>query len=416
MYAPRVAERGDGGTTMRSRGGIPRRAFLTGGVAAIGAPGLLRYGWAQDGPIRIGIPTAVTGAWAAIGAQVVRTCKLAAKEVDERGGLLKRKVEFLFEDTQGDPARCVGKSLELVERQQVSLLTGIVTSAEALAVSARLAGWNAFLVSSISGAAELTGDKLVPNLFRTNISAPMSARTVALYVAEAPARAFFAIGPDHAAGRAAVAAFEPAVQRAGKQLRGTVFAPAGTKDYSTQVGRIRQSNADGLYVALSGDDAVTFYRQAATLKLGDKVQMITDLVDVLNLRPTGDAALGLVGASRYSFTYDTPENRTFVQKFQAETKEPPDTWDGEQYQALQILFRAIEKAKGTDTAALIKEMEGLEVTAVKGKVVMRECDHQGVQVGLVVRAARRRGFAHAVPEVIKAYPADAVTPPCRTSS
>jgi hypothetical protein len=61
-------------------------------------------------------------------------------------------------------------------------------------------------------------------------------------------------------------------------------------------------------------------------------------------------------------------------------------------------------------------MEGLEVTGVKGRVVMRECDHQGAQVGLVVRAAKRRGFAYAVPEVIKTYPADAVTPPCRMSS
>ena len=105
-----------------------------------------------------------------------------------------------------------------------------------------------------------------------------------------------------------------------------------------------------------------------------------------------------------------------MQKFQAEVKEPPDTWDGEQYQALQILIRAIEKAKSTETGALVKAMEGLEVTGVKGKVVMRECDHQGTQVGLVVRATKRQGFAYSVPEVIKTYPADVVTPPCRKSS
>lgn len=404
---------------MRPSGGVPRRAFLRGGLAGaalVGAPGFLKYAWAQNGPIRIGVPTAVTGTWAAIGAQVVRTCKLVAKEVDERGGLLRRKVEFLFEDTQGDPARCVGKAREMVERQQVNLLTGVIVSSEALAVSAKLAEWNAFFLSAVSGAGELTADKFVPNFFRANTSGPMSARTVALYLREAPAKTFFAIGPDHAAGRASVGGLETEIQRAGKELGGTVFAPVGARDYSTYIGRIRQANADGLYVALSGEDAATFYRQAAQLKLGEKVHMVTDLVDILNLKPTGDAALGLVGASRYSFTYETPENRTFVQKFQAEVKEPPDTWDGEQYQALQILFRAVEKAKSTDTAALVKAMEGLEVTGVKGRVVMRECDHQGAQVGLVVRAAKRRGFAYAVPEVIKTYPADAVTPPCRMSS
>jgi hypothetical protein len=33
-----------------------------------------------------------------------------------------------------------------------------------------------------------------------------------------------------------------------------------------------------------------------------------------------------------------------------------------------------------------------------------------------VKAVRRSGFAHPIPEVIKTYPADVVTPPCRKSS
>jgi branched-chain amino acid transport system substrate-binding protein len=93
---------------------IGRRQFLATGTAAAGilaAPPLLKRAWAQgSGAIRIGVPTAITGTWAALGAQVVRTCKLVQKEVDERGGILGRKVEFLFEDTQGNPANCVRKA------------------------------------------------------------------------------------------------------------------------------------------------------------------------------------------------------------------------------------------------------------------------------------------------------------------
>ena len=179
---------------------------------------------------------------------------------------------------------------------------------------------------------------------------------------------------------------------------------------------MRQANPAGLYVAMTGDDATAFYQQAAQFKLGEKVQMVTELVDMLNLKPAGEATLGLVGSSRYTFTYDSPENKKFVSRFQAELKEVPDTFDGEQYQALQVLFRAIEKAKSTDTAALVKAMEGLEVTSVKGRIVMRECDHQASQQGFVVKAVTRPGFSHPIPEVIKTYPADAVTPPCRKSS
>jgi branched-chain amino acid transport system substrate-binding protein len=398
-----------------------RRHFLvTGAGAAAGilaAPRLLRRAWAQgSGPIRIGVPTAVTGTWAALGAQVVRTCKLVQKEVDERGGVLGRKLEFTFEDTQGNPANCVRKAQEMVERDRINLFTGIMASSEALAVSAKLPEWNAFFLSSINGAGELTAEKFVPNFFRANTSGPMGARTIALYLKDAPEKTFYAIGLDYAWGHSSVGVFEKEIQRGGKEFTGKVFAPQGTKDYSTYITRIRQANPDGLYVAMTGDDATAFYQQAAQFKLGEKVQMVTELVDILNLKPAGDATVGLIGSSRYSFSIDTPENKAFVKRFQAELKEVPDTFDGEQYQALHVLFRAIEKAKSTETAPLIKAMEGLEVTSVKGKLVMRECDHQASQQGFVVKAVKRQGFAHPVPDVIKTYPADVVTPPCRKSS
>jgi branched-chain amino acid transport system substrate-binding protein len=399
---------------------IGRRQFLVTGAAAAGvlaAPPLLTRVWAQgSGPIRIGVPTAVTGTFAALGAQVVRTCKLVQKEVDERGGILGRKVEFLFEDTQGNPANCVRKAQEMVERNQVNLFTGIMASSEALAVSAKLQEWNAFFLSAINGAGELTAEKYVPNFFRANTSGPMGARTIAVYLKDAPEKTFYAIGLDYAWGHSSVGVFEKEIQRAGKEFIGKVFAPQGSKDYSTYITKIRQANPNGLYVAMTGDDATAFYQQAAQFKLGEKIQMVTELVDILNLKPAGEATLGLVGSSRYAYSIDTPENKAFVKRFEAELKEVPDTFDGEQYQALQVLFRAIEKAKSTETAALIKAMEGLEVTSVKGKVLMRECDHQGAQQGFVVKAVKRQGFSYPVPEVIKTYPADVVTPPCRKSS
>ncbi len=397
-----------------------RRRFLRAGLAgtaAVLAPGALSRARAQGGsPIRIGVPTAITGTWAALGDQVVRTCKLVAEEVKEKGGILGRPVEFLFEDTQGNPANCVRKAQEMVERHGVNLFTGIMASSEALAVTAKLAEWNAFFISSINGAGELTAEKFVPNFFRANTSGPMGARTIALYLKDAPQKTFFAIGLDYAWGHSSVAVFEKEIQRAGKEFVGKVFAPTGTKDYATYIARIRQVNPDGLYVALTGDDGTAFYQQAAQYRLGEKIQMFTELVDMLNLRPGGDATAGLIGSSRYTFTLDTPANRTFVQRFQKAYGQPPDTFDGEQYQALQILFRAMDKARTAETAPLVKAMEGLEATTVKGTVLMRECDHQGAQQGIVVRAVKRQGFAHPIPEVIRTYPADLVTPPCRKSS
>ena len=86
-----------------------RRTILKGATVssfALAAPAYLRRASAA-GPIRIGIPTATTGGYAISGAQIVRTCATIQKMVDAKGGLLGQQVEFLFQDTQGDPAICV---------------------------------------------------------------------------------------------------------------------------------------------------------------------------------------------------------------------------------------------------------------------------------------------------------------------
>ena len=98
-----------------------------------------------------------------------------------------------------------------------------------------------------------------------------------------------------------------------------------------------------------------------------------------------------MGSSRYPITYDIPENKAFVDAFRAEYKnELPDWTDGEMYQALMILFAAIEKAGSPEPMKIVAAMEDLEVTSVKGPVKMRKCDHQGENQGFVVKVAKHR--------------------------
>ncbi len=132
-----------------------RRNFLGASLAAGAAsagPWFIRDLRAQSNVIRIGVPTAITGTWAALGAQVIRTCRLWAKDVNAKGGIDGRQVEFVFEDTQGTPANCIRKAEEMVQKGRINILLGLMASSEALAVLPKLAEWNALFISSINGA------------------------------------------------------------------------------------------------------------------------------------------------------------------------------------------------------------------------------------------------------------------------
>ena len=169
-----------------------------------------------------------------------------------KGGILGRKIELLIEDTAGNPANCVRKAQEMVERHGVKMFTGLTLSSEALAVVPKLAEWDAIFVSGINGDGRLTADSFVPNFFRANISGPMGARAVSLYLREAKVSGVYALGLDYAWGHNSVQVFEDEMKRANKNFIGKIFAPTGTKDYSTYITKIRQSGADACYLVLAG--------------------------------------------------------------------------------------------------------------------------------------------------------------------
>ena len=395
---------------------LARRKFLKGAAAASALAAAPAYLKAQAAAIKIGIPTVITGGYALLGSQVMRTCRLVKKMTDAKGGVLGRPVEFLFQDTQGDPAICVRKTQELVERDNCRILSGVIVSSEAAAMLPKLESWNAVFLSHGNGDGRLTAELFVPRFFRANTSAPMGARALALYLKDAPQKKFMAIASDAAWGRSSNTAFEAQIKRVGKDLVDKIYAPVANKDYSPYITKILQSGVEGCYVALQGDEARAFYSQATQYKLSQRVQFFTEIVAQADIKVLGKDAIGLMGSSRYPLTYDIAQNRAFVDAFMAEYKEIPDWSDGEMYQALMILFAAIEKARSDEPMRIVAAMEDLEVTSVKGPIKMRKCDHQGENQGFVVRVGQHKGFAEPVGEIVKIYPREMTTPDCRSSS
>jgi branched-chain amino acid transport system substrate-binding protein len=389
--------------------GVSRRTLLT---AAVAAPAVLRHARGEE-PIKVGMPCALTGPGGEIGAQMRRGAEFWARQTNAKGGLLGRPVEIHALDTGGDPATAVRKAQEAVESIGARLLFGMTLSSEALAVVPKLGDWNAIFVSSDNGDGRLTGESFVPNFFRANTSGPMGTRAVALYLRQAQFKNFYALGMDYAWGHNSIGVFKDEVKKAGKNFLGDVYSPIGTKDFSTYITRIRQSGADACFLVLQGDDNNGFLSQARQYRLSDKVQLLTEIVDLNSIHAVGDASIGLIGSSRYTFTFPGQANADFVAAWQKEYGVLPDVFEGEQWQAGLILAAGIEKAGSIDANKLRPALETVAIDSIKGHVAMRACDHQAVQQGFMVRVEKKPGASLPVPELIATFPADQVTPACR---
>ncbi len=394
------------------RRSLSRRSVLGASATALAAPFLLRRAFAAT-PIKIGMPTALTGALGEVGQQQKRGALYFAKVQNAKGGLIGRPVEFLIEDTAGDPATCVRKAQEMVERDKVDLLMGVTLSSEALAIVPKLQEWNAIFVSSDDGDGRLTASSFVANFFRANTSGPMDTRTVALWLRHSPLKKFYGIGMDYAWGHNSINSFEKLVKQAKREFLGSVFSPIGTKDFSSYILKIRESGAQAVFIVMQGEDYIAFLSQAHQYRLPQKTLLLTSIVDLASTRAVGDGAVGLLGSSRYCYAYNNPANKAFVANWQKAMGALPDIFEGEQWQACEILAAGIEKAKSIEPAKLRPALEKVAINGVKGHVAMRACDHQAVQQGFMVKVVKQAGETAPVLDVIAVYPAAEVTPACR---
>jgi branched-chain amino acid transport system substrate-binding protein len=391
--------------------GFSRRAVLRATTVGLALPAVLRGARGEE-PIRIGMPVALTGPAGEIGAQMRRGAEFWAKWQNAQGGLLGRELKLFVQDSTGDPATCVRKAQEVVERDGCRLLFGMTLSSEALAVAPKLAEWNAIFMSSDNGDGRLTGSSLVPNFFRANTSGPMGTRAVALFLRQAQYKKFYALGMDYAWGHNSIGVFKDEVTKAGKEFVGDVYSPIGTKDFSPYITKIRQAGADACFLVLQGDDNAAFLSQAKQYRLGERVQLLTEIVDLNSIHAVGEASVGLVGSSRYSFTFPGQANADFVAAWQKEYGVVPDVFEGEGWQAGLMLGAGIAKAGSIEADKLRPALETVAIDSIKGHVAMRACDHQAVQQGFMVKVVRKEGQKDPIPELIATFPADQVTPAC----
>ena len=343
---------------------------------------------AQNTPIRIGVVTPLSGTYAGIGQQVKWGLDLAAKEINDAGGVMGRKIELIYEDEEANPAVATQKAEKLFQVSKVDFLTGTVNSGSTLAVGQVAERNQRLIATTVSFADSITGDKCSPNVFRVNARAGMQSAALAEWMSkEKPNANVFYLGPDYEMGRSTVAAFKGAAEGKGARTVGEIFAPLDNKDYSPYFGQIRSARPTVIYTSVAGNDTVRLFTQLSEFGLGRNLQIVgaSGTVTSQNLPAIGKAAEGFVTGVGYSPLIDSADNKKFVAAFQAANKSLPDLYGADSYGVLFFYKAAVEKAKSTETDKVRAAMRDIEWATPQGVKKMRAGDHQAMQDMYAVR-------------------------------
>lgn len=375
------------------------------GVAVVATGGVAL---AAGEPIRIGVPTSRTGTYAVLGDQVVRAIEFAAEEANAAGGVDGRTVEVRVADDEGNPdaGRRAGEKLSL---EGYKFLTGSISSAVGLALSTQLNRWDALYISVVNKSPKLTGDSCHPRMFRANHSDDMDLAIVAPWLRDQPEQRWAIIAADYLWGRGSAAAFKDAAGKAGKAVALDVYPPLGTGDFAPYITQLRDSSAQGLWVALSGSDAINFAKQARQFGLLDRMVVFGhNFVVPSTIKAVGRDAVGVWGNLAYAPGIDTPRNKAFVAAWRAKFGADPTDYEGEAYTGALVILDAVKRAKSVKPADVAKAMAGATVSTPYGDLAMRAEDHQLEMPNYLARVTERDGAAGI--EVVRAFDAKFATP------
>src|SRR5215213_166643 len=125
--------------------------------------------------IKIGVNQPLTGPVAASGNFVTNGAKIAADEINAKGGVLKQKIELVIEDNKSNPTEAVATAEKLIVKDKVPVMMGAWSSSLTLAVMPKLEEYKVPMLveTSSSGKITVAGN---PYIFRISPTSEMEAK------------------------------------------------------------------------------------------------------------------------------------------------------------------------------------------------------------------------------------------------
>jgi branched-chain amino acid transport system substrate-binding protein len=363
---------------------MDRRSIIT-AIPALGAAALLGLPARAADPIRIGLGMAQTGPLAANGKSALLAMHIWRDDINAKGGLLGRPVDFVVYDDQSNPSTVPGIYTKLLDVDKVDLVvSGYGTNVIAPAMPVIIQHNRTFL--SLFGLA-VNEQFHYPNYFTITPTGPdpTVSSTVGFFevgAAQKPAPQTLAIvAADAEYPRASAEGVRKNAKKFGWNVVYDKTYPPNTTDFTPIVRAVQTTNPDAVFVASYPLDSVGMVRAAN--EVGLKTKLFGG--GMVGLQTTSvKEQLGplLNGIVNYDFwlpakTMQFPGVLDFLKKYQdkaaAEGVDPLGYYLAPwAYTYMQVLADAVEGAKGLDQGKIADWLRGHTFKTVMGDIAFGE--------------------------------------------
>jgi len=339
-----------------------KKAFWLAGSMALA---LAQPATAADS-IKIGFVSTFSGPTAVIGNDMRNSFELALDHLGRKMG--GKPVEVIYEDDGQKPDIGKQKTEKLVQSDKVDFIAGYIWSNVLLASLKTAVDSQTFLISANAGPSQLAGELCSPYVFSTSWQNDQTPQAMGLYMNQKGVKSVFLIGPNYAAGKDMLAGVKSTFK--GEVVGEEYTVWPSQLDFSAELTKARNSNAQSIFVFYPGAAGVQFLNQYAQAGIKEKMPLYTAFtVDELSLPLQKDNAIGVPGAQQWVNDLPNEQNKKFVEDYRKKYPNLRPTYYGAQaYDAAQLINSAVV-AVGGDTSkkdAMKAEMEKANFKSLRG--------------------------------------------------
>ena len=336
-----------------------------------------------EAPIKIGIIDSYSGPPSTFTYDVRDAFKLAIDEVNAKGGVVGRKIEFTTRDDKFKVDLALSMAKELVMMEKVDLLMGTINSAATLAVSEYCKTEKTPFIVTFSKSEKITGEKGHRYVFEVSENTVMIGKAAGAGLAKKPYIKYWIAGDDYEYGHACADATWNTLKKLKPkiELMGQSWWKVGEPELTAYLTAISAQKPDAVIFSPGGATITNLMKVSKTTGFAEKFPIyLHTATEHSNLAPLGlDAPERVIGTSNYHFYYpDTPKNKAFAKAFKDAYGRDPKVGALYGYLAGQFITRALEKAGKMDREKFIDALEGTKVDSPIGEIEMRAFDHQAM--------------------------------------
>ena len=317
--------------------------------------------------IKIGGMAPLTGALAIYGVTTTNGAELAVKEINENGGVLGKKIEYVMLDTKGDSTEAVMAYNKLVD-EKVAGIIGEVTSKPTLAVAEVAVQDNMPLITPTGTQVDIT--EVGPNIFRVCFTNPYQGKVLAITSKERLGANTVAVmlnnSSDYSDGIAK--AFIEESEKLGMKVMGVEGYADGDKDFRPQLTKLAAMNPDAILIPEYYEQAALIATQAR--EVGVKSIFVgSDGWDGI-AKTLDQSAYAAIENSHFTNHFSMEDQsekiQDFLKDYREAYKEDPSAFSALGYDAVYMMKSAIEKAGSTDKQKIVDALKGIEYDGVTG--------------------------------------------------